>query len=74
MIIESKTDIQLIELIKSADRLALPMSRRFEGDDDDIVALMTEMGLTQGLVHKLLIQTLVMREALARGLHIPRGN
>ena len=70
IIISLLSNGELISLIQCMDRLDLPMSRRFEGDDEQIVKLMSTLDLKQTLVDKLLIGGLLMREALHRGLAI----
>ena len=72
--VRAKSDEQLLNIISAHDRLALPLARRFEGDDAPIVDFMTEIGLKQDVVSKLLACTLVMREAISRGLALPEGN
>ena len=68
IVISLLSNTEIITLIQCMDRLDLPMSRRFEGDDEQIVKLMNDLGLKQTLVDKLLLGGLVMREALHRGL------
>ena len=67
-------DMSLIQLIKSADCMDLPMERRFEGDTDAIDAFMQENRFKQTVVDKLLIKGALAREALHRGIQIPMYN
>lgn len=70
--ISALDDAAILSLVASLDRLERPIARRFEGDDADIVALMTTLGLHQTLADKLLIGGLILREAVHRGLTLTR--
>lgn len=72
--INTMTDEELIAIIRATDMTAKPIDQRFEGDDTSIVELMNEMGLKQTIVDKLLINGLVLREAVNRGLQISNPN
>jgi hypothetical protein len=74
LIVYAMTDDQLIDVVKACDNLANPMARRFEGDDAAIVDLMNRLDMKQDLVSKLLVQTVVMREMIARGIQMQRSN
>lgn len=66
------SDEDLIAAVAENDRYRLPVERRFAGDTPIIDALMQELELPGMIVNKLLIASLVFREALVRGLQIPR--
>lgn len=68
------TDEELISIIRVYDVLERPLERRFEGDDVDLVNFLDAHGMKQDIVTKTLIIGAAMREALTRGLQIPRGN
>lgn len=68
------TDEHLIRVVTALDRATKPLAQRFEGDDTDLVELMTSLGLKQDLVGKLLITGEVLRECAHRGIQIPRPN
>lgn len=72
--IAEMSDDELRRVVTAIDRVSRPLDQRFEGDDEPIVQLMIKMGLTQNIVDKLLINGLVMRECLHRGIQIPHGN
>lgn len=65
---------ELIELIRVSDVLALPLERRYAGDDTALVAFMDSLGLKQTVVDKMLIVGELLREALHRNLYLPRRN
>lgn len=68
------SDERLVEVVQAMDRVNNPLSRRMEGDDTAIVELMEELGLTQNLANKMMINGEVLRECAHRGLQIPRSN
>jgi hypothetical protein len=72
--VASMGNAELIELIRVADVLALPLERRSEGDDTALVQLMDRLGLKQTVVDKMLIIGELLREALHRNLYLPRRN
>ena len=74
MIVVDWSNEQLIEVVKALDAASNKLSRRFEGDDTAIIDLMNELGLSQNIVDKALNTGAVLREATARGIHIPRAN
>ena len=74
MTINAKTDDELIAIVRCLDRISAPLADRFDGDDEDIVILMKEMGLKQTIVDKLLIAGLVLRECVSRGIKIGNPN
>lgn len=67
-------DDELLEIIRATDMLAKPLDQRFDGDDKGIVELMNAMGLKQAVVDKMLINGLVLREAVSRGLQVSHPN
>ena len=71
---DTHTDAGLIAVITAFDRQALPMHRRFDGDDDALREAMTIAGHRQMAANMALIAGLAMREALTRGLTIPVSN
>lgn len=71
---KNMSDEQLIDVVQAIDRVSKPLPERFEGDDAPIVELMSQLGLKQTIVDKLLITGEVLRECAHRGLQIPRPN
>lgn len=69
-LIAQMSDEVVLGLIHDLDMLERPLSRRFEGDDDRINALMAQLELAPNLTSKLLIGGALMREALHRGLQL----
>jgi hypothetical protein len=65
---------RLIDIVRSMDRVNNPLVRRMEGDDAAIVELMEELGLSQNIANKVMINGEVLRECAHRGLKIPRPN
>lgn len=72
--VEQMSDEELLGAIGALDRQGLPIDRRFEGDDDLIRDLCDVLGVANLVVNIQLVGALVLREAVARGLQLPRSN
>jgi len=68
------TDDALVAVVQSMDRQGLPLSRRFEGDDQPLREVMVVLGFRAEVGFMDLIAGMAMREALTRGLTIPAIN
>lgn len=67
-------DNELREIIIAFDRQGLPLSRRDEGDDLALRNATEALGHKTLIANMTLVAGLAMREALARGITVHRGN
>jgi hypothetical protein len=64
---------RLIDIVRSMDRVNNPLVRRMEGDDAAIVELMEELGLSQNIANKVMINGEVLRECAPLETDAPVG-
>jgi len=67
-------DEEIREIILAHDRQSMPLTRRFDGDDQAIRDAMEALGHPPLIANMVLVAGLAMREALARGITISRPN
>jgi hypothetical protein len=68
------SDEQLIELVQAFDRQGLPLSRRFEGDDQILRDFLTKHSINNYAANIAIVLCVILREATIRGLVISQVN
>ena len=72
--IVSLSDDQIVSLVSAFDRQGLPLSRRFEGDDEVLREFFRDHGINGHASNFSVVLCAVLREATIRGLTIPSVN
>lgn len=70
----SLSDDQIISLVSAFDRQGLPLSRRFEGDDEVLREFCRDHDINGLVANFSVVLCVVLREATIRGLTIPPVN